>query len=296
MGAIRIGVVVGLLGGVAASWAGSTELFTSLPESVRHAHLRYEKKPTYLECGADGVTIWPGETKIAFDQLNRPDHDLRPLFDELEADGEKRCLVVIQRPGSARTFGALHRALALRRIEVGLELVDAATPVLEAVKAPGFVAGAMLRPVDQRPVYFECRSNTVFYVAKDEICGKVTAFIQPYRPLSKRDDVDLMERRLREVTFGSEFYTIDGPAFLLGKVLLQLRPGVTGEGAQKIAESASQFQTRLAPLAPRWQYVQFLVRDDSVEVLRAARAEAEKRKLEWRFYLLDGDQPLTFGQ
>jgi hypothetical protein len=241
------------------------------------------------------VTVWPGETKVAFDRLNRHDHDLLPLLDELEANAATRYLVIVERPGSSRTFAALSRAIALRRIEIALELIDASTPVAEAVTAPGFVAGALTRPLDQQPVYFECRSNTVFYGAKDEICAKVMTFINPYRPLSRRDDVEWMERRLREATFGNEFYTIDGPAFLVGNVLLHPRPGVPGEGPRQLADGASQFQTRLALLNPRRQYAQFLVRDDSVEVLRAARTEARKHDLDWRFLLLDGDMPLYFG-
>jgi hypothetical protein len=77
--------------------------------------------------------------------------------------------------------------------------------------------------------------------------------------------------------------------------LLHPRPGVPGEGPRQLADGASQFQTRLALLNPRRQYAQFLVRDDSVEVLRAARTEARKHDLDWRFLLLDGDMPLYFG-
>lgn len=281
---------------VTTALAGNVELFTSLPAQFRQDHLRYEKKPTYIECGADEVTVWPGGTKIVFRRLNRPDHDLRPVLDDLETNAQTRCLIVVQRPGSARIFPALYRAIRLRRIEIAHEMIDAGTPVLDAVKSPEFVAGALARPLDRKPVYFECRGGAVFYVAKEELNAEVMSFINRYRPLSRREDMELMENRLRQATFGNEFYLIDGLDVLMGKVTLRPRPDSSGETLRQIHDEASAFRTRLAGMGARRQYAQFLVRDDSLAALRVARAVAEKHNLEWRFTLLEDNAPLQFAQ
>ena len=287
-----LGAVV--LGGTIV--AANVELFKSLPEPFRRQHLRYEKQPTYIECGIDAITVWPGGTTISLERLRRPDNDLRPVLDPLESNATTRCLIVVQRPGSAGVFPSVHRAIRLRRIEVGHELIEAGMPLLDAVRDPEFVAGALVRPLDQKPVHFECRHNEVFYVSKDELGAKVMAFINQYRPLTRREDMELMERRLRQVTFGDEFYLIDGVDYLMGRITLRPRTGAAGESPRRLAEESSAFRMRLAQLNPRRQYAHFLVRDDSVGALRAARAVAEKHKLEWRFTLLAGDSPLQFTE
>jgi hypothetical protein len=99
---------------------------------------------------------------------------------------------------------------------------------------------------------------------------------------------------LRQAQIADEHYMLEGPAILNGIVRLRPRPGTAGDSVGGLAETSGKFLQRLRTLDFHRLYVQFLVRDDSFELVRRAREVAEQEGFEWRMRLLAPDEPLEF--
>jgi hypothetical protein len=285
-----------VLGATAGLVCGQVETFTQLPAEYSRHHLDQHRWPTYLDCQKDKVVVLPAGVTLPAQTLLEPDSELRKLLDGIEAATNQQYLVVLQRPGSARTFAAVYRAIHLRHFEVARELLDADSTVNDAVKRPDFILGALSPPLDKQPVFFECRNNQLFYVSKDELTTRVLQYIQQFRPLSHREDIERAEQNLERNEFADDNYVIDGKQVLVGMIRLRGRTGARGETADEAEVAASKFRTKLHDLNKRQRFVIFLTRDDSFALARRARAIAENEGFDWRIQLLEGGQPLEFGQ
>jgi hypothetical protein len=288
-----LGATAGLVCGLAPL---QVETFKSLPPEYSRHHLDQHRWPTYLDCHKDKVVVLPAGVSLPVQTLLEPDSELRKLLDGIEAATNQQYLVVLQRPGSAKTFAVVHRAIHLCHFEVGRELLDADITVNDAVKRPDFILGALSPPLDKQPVFFECRNDQLFYVSKDELSTRVLQYIQQFRPLSHREDIERAEQNLERNEFADDNYVIDGKQVLGGTIRLRGRTGARGETADESEAAASKFRTKLHELDKRKRFVMFLTRDDSFALVRRARLVAENEGFEWRIQLLDGDQPLEFGE
>lgn len=80
---------------------------------------------------------------------------------------------------------------------------------------------------------------------------------------------------------------------------LDPRPGVRGENAKQIKAPTSRFQNVLLSLDKEARYIAFyiafLVRDDSFDVFRAARLEADRLGFDIGWKLLGEGEPIKFG-
>ncbi len=268
-----------------------------MPVEVRREPAKFEKTAVYFDCGKDALTIQPGGivvsnfNVIALAETNSP---VRQTLEYVQANADKMYLMVLQRPDSAKTFSAAYRSFYLRRITVAHELVEAGVPWDKATEQPGFTLGALARPLDRLPVMFECRSNELFYVTNNELGKRALQFLERYRPLSRRQDIELAERALGQAVFADEHYVLEGPAILDDIVRLRPRPGVPGDPIGNLADTSGKFLQRLRTLDFNRLFVQFLVRDDSFELVRRAREVAENEGFEWRIQLLAPGEPLEF--
>jgi hypothetical protein len=289
-----MGMILGAATGLV--WGLDVETFTPLPPEYSRNHLGQRRWPTYLDCQKDKVVVLPAGVTMPVQTLLEPDSEMRKLLDGIEAATNEQYVVVLQRPGSAKSFTVVYRAIHLRYFDVGHELLDADAVLTEAVKKPDFVLGALSRPLDKQPIFFECRNNQLFYVTKDELNTRVLRFIQQFRPLSRREDIQRVEENLERTEFADDNYVIDGKQVLNGSIRLRGRTGARGETAEEIEAATSKFRANLRELDKRRRYVAFLIRDDSFALVRRARVVAENEGFVWRMQLLDGGQPLEFGE
>ncbi len=290
-------VVVFALAAVAWERGVMPETFSSVPPELRHKPKEYGKTPVYFDCGKDVLTIQPGGivvsnfSLLAMSETNSP---VRQMVEYVEANSSKMFLMVLQRPDSAKTFEAVYRTFYLKRFDVAHELVDAGASVADAAARADFTLGALARPLQRMPVMFECRSNQLFYVSNNELARAAAQFLERYQPMSSRADIELAERAMTQKQIGDEHYLLDGPPFIMGTVRLLPRPGAAGMPVANLTDLAGKFLKRLRMFDPERLYVQFLVRDDSFEIVRQARAVAEKEGYDWRVRLLKAGEALEF--
>ena len=83
------------------------------------------KKPTIFICGREGVTILPGKTMVAWDELQRPDSAVAGILATIETNSSKECVLLLARPESKRCFEMMRRILSMHNIEVMEDVVDA---------------------------------------------------------------------------------------------------------------------------------------------------------------------------
>ena len=83
------------------------------------------KKPTIFVCGPVGVTIHPGKTMVAWDELQRPDGTVAGFLNKIETNSSKECVLLLAQPESKRCFDMMRRILSKHNIEVLEDAVDA---------------------------------------------------------------------------------------------------------------------------------------------------------------------------
>ena len=84
------------------------------------------KEPSYLDCFEDRVVIYPGATKVSWEDLQRPNNAVEKLFDKLQANSSNEYVVVLARPQSVKFYRLIRRKLGQRAgLDVGADGVDA---------------------------------------------------------------------------------------------------------------------------------------------------------------------------
>ena len=189
----------------------------------------------------------------------------------------------------------MFRVLRLRRVEAAHEFVDAGIAVSTAVQRADFVLANLTARPGKEPVFFECRGGELFFVDLEKNGAEVGAFINRFRPLARRADFEELDRALKTTEFGDARYIVDATQLPTGPMLFRPRPGVHGQPVSALSDPRGDLLKMLDRFEPRTRYVRFMVRDDGADVLRRARDIVEKAGFEWRWQLLDGDEPMRFG-
>ncbi|MEI8063743.1 MAG: hypothetical protein WCH84_06740 [Verrucomicrobiota bacterium] len=140
---------------------------------------------------------------------------------------------------------------------------------------------------NKQPVFFECRSNEVFFVDK--------AGIATLTPNVRAGDPASFVKVIQSKEIGNEFYKVI-PSYLMAWVIaLEPRTGVPGENLEQLEKADSKFQTLLAHLDQKTHYLVFMVRNDSSKACLLARAVAENRGFETTLTPLKDNEPIKFG-
>jgi hypothetical protein len=86
------------------------------------------KQPTRVDVFRDHIVIYPDEVIVAARDMDRDGDALGRLLDDVEADKDKRYILLMARPGSADVVNLLKKKIRLRGVDVGCELYDAGRP------------------------------------------------------------------------------------------------------------------------------------------------------------------------
>ncbi len=149
---------------------------------------------------------------------------------------------------------------------------------------------------DRRPVFIECRDNELFIIPIEEIRKLANASL---REIAKKaqGDSGRMLIELAEAKVQTDAYLVDLNFALLGQLAIRSLPGSTGYRLVDIGNETSEdwFGRVLTRLNMETEMLSFVVRDDSYEVFKRARALAWNQKAEVSYELIDADEPIKFG-
>jgi hypothetical protein len=97
------------------------------------------KVPSYIDCGPEGVVLYPGGVHVGWEDLQRPGNTLEQMLDRIQASAAKEYVIVMVRPQSVKFYRQVRNLIGRRPIDVGYDAVDADFKVdwEAAVKALG---------------------------------------------------------------------------------------------------------------------------------------------------------------
>ena len=149
---------------------------------------------------------------------------------------------------------------------------------------------------DKRPIFIECRGNRMFHIPIEEINERANEELRNQARLVKGDTRKLMER-LATASVETDSYLVDLTYALLAQFALKPKYGAPGYELADIKQEGPQdwFGAILSKVNPEEEMVTFLVRDDSFEVFKKARALAWVQQIKCSYELLDERDPLKFG-
>jgi len=168
--------------------------------------------------------------------------------------------------------------------------------IQEAVKIPVFRPTPRAQPTNKQGVFFECRTNELFYIDKAGLDDQVAKLMS--RPNLKLGggDIESFMKAIQSEEVGNAYYKVDPRYLLVGRVALEARPGVPGETLVELDDPKSKLRAILSQLDKDQQYIVFLVRDDSFSVFRKARQVADEQGFDTGWELLGIDEPIKFGE
>lgn len=109
--------------------------------SSSRADISNPKIPSYIDCRHDGLTLYPGEIRMTWEDLQRPENPLVEMLDRIQANAAQEYVIVMVRPQSVKFYRTVRNLIGKRPIDVGYDVIDADFKVNwdEAVRALGVV-------------------------------------------------------------------------------------------------------------------------------------------------------------
>lgn len=168
--------------------------------------------------------------------------------------------------------------------------------VQQAVKIPIFRPTPRAKITSKQGVFFECRTNQLFFVDKAGLDDQVEKLMSALNPGVRGGDLESFLKALQGQEVGNAYYKVDPRFLLVGRMGLEARTGVPGATVVDLDNPNSNFQAILSQLDKDRQYIAFLVRDDSFTVFRKARQIADTAGFDTGWELLGIDEPIKFGE
>jgi hypothetical protein len=168
--------------------------------------------------------------------------------------------------------------------------------VQESVKIPIFRPTPRVKITDKQGVFFECRTNQLFYIDKAGLDEKVNKLMSKPNLKIGHGGIESFLKDLQSEDLENEYYKVDPNYLLVMRVALQPRLGVLGETVTDLEDPNSKFRGILSQLVKSNQYIAFLVRDDSFNVFRKARQVADNAGFDTGWELLGIDEAIKFGE
>ena len=167
-----------------------------------------------------------------------------------------------------------------------------------AQRIPTVKPTPVVRQTSKTPVYYECRSNQLFYVNREVLIQRVnTEWDRFGADVSQTNRLESSLQFVSQMNVGDDYYTVDQYRLLMGLLALKPRPGARGVTENDLVVSRTN-PFRLAldnMMTTQDRYVVFLVRDDSFRVFRKAREMVNKAGLTSGWEYLDHDEPISFS-
>jgi len=172
---------------------------------------------------------------------------------------------------------------------------------IDAAQTKVLIATPMEVSSDKKLRFVECRDEKLYRVDLDMIASEVD---QAFRKLDETltGDPKEMSEALKNLSFESENYVVDTAYILVGQYALTPKEGTKGDDLKGV-----NLQEMGGIHVPGWygelldkaekdnDIITFLVRDNSFNVFKKARALAFVRKVQVAYWLLAVDDPIIFG-
>ncbi|OKH26342.1 hypothetical protein [Chroogloeocystis siderophila] len=82
------------------------------------------KTPRYIECRSDGIVIYPEQTFVNREDINRSNSALQSLLAEVSFNRDKEYLIVAIRPDGIDVFQEVRTLVERQNIDIGFEPID----------------------------------------------------------------------------------------------------------------------------------------------------------------------------
>ena len=263
------------------------------------------KKPFYIDCQSNSVTLYPGSTNVTLEALQLPDNAAEKLLNQIQASNKTHWVIVMARPNSVQVFRQICKMVSERPIDVGYDVVDADFRVNWPDEVGQNLGGKLALPQlgvhrqgayssDKQPMLFECRSEQVFFVDHVGLREKIAQIFSALPPGMRRGDPTGFVNAINTNEVENEYYKVE-PHYLAARILA-LEPKPAGRGDDKITlqDPNSKFQKYLLKLDSKNKHLVFLLRNDSFNIFREAREIAMKTGVDVEFQMLDGNEPIKF--
>jgi len=168
--------------------------------------------------------------------------------------------------------------------------------VQEAVKIPVFRPTPRVKITDKQGVFFECRTNELYFVDKAGLDDQLGKLMESVKPGSRSGGLLSFSNAFQGQEVSNEYYKVNLNYLLADRMALVALPGVPGETPNDLESPNSKYQAILSQLDKKKQYIAFLVRDDSFNVFRKARQVADDAGFDTGWELLGIDEPIKFGE
>ncbi len=167
---------------------------------------------------------------------------------------------------------------------------------IDASQIKVLIPTPMEHTTDRKPVFIECRNDELFLVPVTELRNMANNELKKLAEEAKGDTGEML-RRLAQAQAQTDTYRVDLTYALLGQFAIlpiATAKGYRLEDASK--EKATDWFGRILTALPKdTEMLTFLVRDDSYNVFKRARALAWNQKAEVSYELLDTQAPIKFG-
>lgn len=150
---------------------------------------------------------------------------------------------------------------------------------------------------DKRPVFFECRNDSLFLISIDEIKKAVDEKTEEILARVNNDEGEfLKESASTKIKLGG--YLLDYSYSHVGKYALSILPDAEGYkfGNYKTElETEGWYGSIIKSIDPATQFLVFFVRPDSYEVFKKARSLAWPKNIDVSCEIMDPRNPIILG-
>lgn len=172
---------------------------------------------------------------------------------------------------------------------------------IDASQTKVLVPTPMAHVTGKRRVFIECRDNKLYHIDLDEINNSVQKKFEEIDADAEGNASDILAK-VENLDAETDSYIIDLSYALVGQVALAPKDDVEGQSLDNVNFQSIESLTiggwleeLLRELEPESDIITFLVRDDSFDVFKKARALAWLLKIQCSYELMDVDDPIKFG-
>ena len=150
--------------------------------------------------------------------------------------------------------------------------------------------------LDAKPIFIEARNGELFRVPLEDLREMSNNALKDIAQKAKGSQVNMLNM-INEAKVQNDIYSVDLTYALMGQIAI--RPVQTSKGYKLDdyeAETATDwFRSILDGMDAEQEMITFLVRDDSFQVFKYARALAWLQRIQVSYELLAVDEPIKFG-
>lgn len=184
---------------------------------------------------------------------------------------------------------------------VGVLILIIILTSIDASQTKILIPTPMAQKTDKKMLFIECRSNQLFRIDVDAMMTQVNEQFDELDKTLEGTPEEMMQI-IKEKRLESGEYIVDPSYALIGQLMVTLKPGAVGETLQHVNMEAIGNMT-----IPGWygdllrasnedsDILTFLVRDDSFQIFKKARAIAWTQNIQASYELLSTGDPIIFG-